>query len=1371
MKKLTTLTQALVLVLGVSASMVGCQKSREAALPYGADRELLTLSDYENKEFEIQTTELLKKAQSGNQIKIEDQRSNEVTRVKNFDFVDYTATDPLNLTDDTLMLGRPNHKYGLRYVFEGNLLKVMKISKIEDLSTDEVASSKDAGQGLRMVPIVSYNVSYFSMDHSRNERNEKSSRLELVGQQSKGAATHFRVDLNSKTRAEFLSKTTVFPADYFESKETGSDWYYAMTVASQNYNENKGWLGYLLSFDKYGRNATKVRAKKLEDKIEFYNLGIDERLLDKLATRDEIQSAAITIPVDLIDYRMTEAGKTSTVREESHKEQAWEKRAYAILKLKEIKIPGIDLQVNEIKDIQIDDGYFSFSVHSEAFGGLVRFSLMNVSAYQKKQIQLGAQPYKEKIYFKEDQNLFGFFKTTKESLDTFDRTKTTQKEPLTLVNRYNPTRKWIEFRLNHSAPEWIEDVFKHAAAGWNTTFKQAGSPIRIKVQDKNGKVLRGHAGDLRYSLVNFYSDIDGAGYWGGLGPSLADSHTGEIIMATSNMNLINYLNGMGSILNHYLMAQRGKLDTKYIEGAPLTSLQSVQDLANKTVSFIGQNLGFKSSLNRLDPATNSFAGPQIPIYDSMSRKLINGTKIQQTSALQKKSITVGNQFLFENRFDRINGNIQEQVEQICPKLHAQSKMEENDKTDVALIKECAQELVKPVIVNILLHEMGHNFGLRHNFYGSTDYNNFYRKAPLKIGNKSIETQWKTSTVMDYLPTNYENMTQPGLYDIAAIRWGYQDAIEDAKGEVKPLKIDIPTRKQIGNNYRLYKYCTDENVDVFQTDPLCAREDVGVSAHLTKEEVSAGKKEPNRVLEIVEGHIRSYEADVALRNNRLGRDAEKDMIGLAYSRFERIVKPMKTIYDQWRYKLGKVAGVGNEYLEKFDTPEKYNALIQRALDPNVVGLTNAKENAEYFEASERIYQFLTHVAFMPDYSCITKRKVQGEEYLKLFSFSKIQQTVFDLNQGQYTAQSCKDPKVAKYLKDTFDATIIAEGGQSFENIYSDLSQLETAESGYRLANKPEVVGFVQDRALALEALSARYYGLYFNNLKAFYPNFMDELRFRKDLIEKTSRRLEVGTSLDYFGIKGFGISSFESEKPLLSAMMQFVRSGLYIPNKENETLKNTNSLLIAPYYMVDATENTKCTTLYGMRYCAVDDNGQAAKLITAYEKVQNIKLSDEITQNFDQTIIKVASDLIEDKYENLTVGFLFKLADIATANKGNKEIETAVNLLYQVLEPEVMIANRAITKKMGNLRSEDIKMKEFMSKRAEISKMKFTEALEYVGETDTYKANLDMTKLQKRIQDKIMDILSQKMLYQLEKNEVDAKADILLETLMNNITYR
>lgn len=95
-----------------------------------------------------------------------------------------------------------------------------------------------------------------------------------------------------------------------------------------------------------------------------------------------------------------------------------------------------------------------------------------------------------------------------------------------------------------------------------------------------------------------------------------------------------------------------------------------------------------------------------------------------------------------------------------------------------------EELTLEVVAEFLVHEIGHNFGLRHNFKGSIDSDGHGPDEP-------------SSTVMDYVI----GMGRPGQYDLDAIRYAYGPGAE---------RTD-------------YLYCTDEDVTL---DPGCARWDFG-----------------------------------------------------------------------------------------------------------------------------------------------------------------------------------------------------------------------------------------------------------------------------------------------------------------------------------------------------------------------------------------------------------------------------------------------------------------------------------------------------------------------------------------------------------------
>lgn len=94
------------------------------------------------------------------------------------------------------------------------------------------------------------------------------------------------------------------------------------------------------------------------------------------------------------------------------------------------------------------------------------------------------------------------------------------------------------------------------------------------------------------------------------------------------------------------------------------------------------------------------------------------------------------------------------------------------------------ELAREILAQFLVHELGHNLGLRHNFKGSLDKEHHPEDAP-------------STTVMDYVV----GLGRPGAYDRDAMRFGY--GVADAGPP--------------------YLYCTDEDVPI---DPGCARWDAG-----------------------------------------------------------------------------------------------------------------------------------------------------------------------------------------------------------------------------------------------------------------------------------------------------------------------------------------------------------------------------------------------------------------------------------------------------------------------------------------------------------------------------------------------------------------
>jgi hypothetical protein len=101
------------------------------------------------------------------------------------------------------------------------------------------------------------------------------------------------------------------------------------------------------------------------------------------------------------------------------------------------------------------------------------------------------------------------------------------------------------------------------------------------------------------------------------------------------------------------------------------------------------------------------------------------------------------------------------------------------------VEETMYTLVKALIV----HEIGHNLGLRHNFAASNDFKNF-------------EGDQQATSIMDYIDA--ELMPDTGPYDEAAIAYGYD-------GDLREEELNK------------FVYLTDEDAD---TNPLANRHDEG-----------------------------------------------------------------------------------------------------------------------------------------------------------------------------------------------------------------------------------------------------------------------------------------------------------------------------------------------------------------------------------------------------------------------------------------------------------------------------------------------------------------------------------------------------------------
>jgi hypothetical protein len=181
-----------------------------------------------------------------------------------------------------------------------------------------------------------------------------------------------------------------------------------------------------------------------------------------------------------------------------------------------------------------------------------------------------------------------------------------------------------------------------------------------------------------------------------------------------------------------------------------------------------------------------------------------------------------------------------------PKSEVKSNCDKNDKSlacsEMDSLIKCAEALLPEKLKATILHELGHNIGLRHNFAASTDEVNFTKKFDEKslkdLKNyscpatqaKSGEVLARSNSVMEYTDMNEDRLTFVGPYDVEAIRYGYASKLLDSSCQVKNLDIgkSIDENVSTSNWTKLpIKFCSDDHVG-YKMDPLCQMHDSGAN---------------------------------------------------------------------------------------------------------------------------------------------------------------------------------------------------------------------------------------------------------------------------------------------------------------------------------------------------------------------------------------------------------------------------------------------------------------------------------------------------------------------------------------------------------------
>ena len=319
-----------------------------------------------------------------------------------------------------------------------------------------------------------------------------------------------------------------------------------------------------------------------------------------------------------------------------------------------------------------------------------------------------------------------------------------------------PNQTAITYYIDPTVPPQWRESFRAGVEAWRPAFQAAGfgpTAIRAILPNETDWPEDYQAGDLRYSTISWVVDMDTTF---ALGPSVVDPRSGEILKSD-----IIFTHGWVKHWISYIETMDASKDpTNSATG--MMSLDPDRD-AKELRALLGMDHGGHGHHHHDHDHD----------HDHAAEPSLSGRKLQRMPRAGRTTL----------RHAHRHGRCQE----------ARAKFDLSPKL-ARLAQELAQgegfvpdDIIRAGIREVVMHEVGHTLGLRHNFKASTGvtWEQTQDLAWTQLHGLSI-------SVMDYLPLNVVSgraadakvdyfTPHIGAYDVMAIKYGYTELPDEAEG--------------------------------------------------------------------------------------------------------------------------------------------------------------------------------------------------------------------------------------------------------------------------------------------------------------------------------------------------------------------------------------------------------------------------------------------------------------------------------------------------------------------------------------------------------------------------------------------------------------